>query len=226
MKVSAIVPAYNEEKKIGHVLDTLTKCKSIDEVICVNDGSSDKTAEIAKSYKKVVVIELPKNCGKAYAVMQGVIQAKGDIILFIDADLVGLTASKINSLIDPLKEDTHDAAIGYKLGSKFDIFFIPLGGERAYFKKDILPLAEHAKDKGFGLELYLNYAFKEKRVKLLGLRGVSHTLKHVKYSYRKAATNTVTEIVDIISEIFKQRNPVKFFIHAYLYPFYIKQRVK
>lgn len=225
-KVSAIVPAYNEEKNIRKVLTTLTQGCALYEVICINDGSTDKTSEIAKSIKNVEVIELPKNYGKAYAVMQGALKAQGDILLFADADLEGLTTENIFSLIDPLLQNEYDAAIGYKLGNKLDNLFIPLGGERAYFRKDILPLVEKAQSKGFGLELYLNYAFKNKRVKLLGMKGVKHTLKHVKHSYKDATKDSFKEVIELSSEIFKQKNPLKFFVYAYLNPFYIKPRTK
>jgi glycosyltransferase involved in cell wall biosynthesis len=222
-KISAIVPAHNEEKRIEGVLKVLVESPDIDEVICINDGSTDRTLEIAKSVKGVKVLSFKKNCGKACAVAKGVVEATGNIVIFVDADLVGFTSESIHSLVAPLKTNKYDAAIGYRGKDTDNFAFKPLSGERAYFRKDILPLLGKIKDKGYGLELYLNYTFKDKQVKLLALKGVAHTLKHKKQPLNQAAKLFVVEIVDILSEIFRQKNPVKYFIYAYLQSFYIKK---
>jgi len=221
-KVSAIVPAYNEEKKITGVLRVLAASEYIHEVICVNDNSSDATKQIAESISGVKVVNLDTNYGKAYAVAKGTMEAKGDIIVFIDSDLTGLTSKSIALLIEPLLDAHYDAAIGYRSGKMDKLIFMPLSGERAYFKRDLLPHINSIKDKGYGLELYLNNAFKDKKVKLLALKGVQHTMKHKKHSYTNAAKGTMIEFVEVFSEIFKQKNPLAFFMNAYLYNFYLK----
>ncbi|MCX8178884.1 MAG: glycosyltransferase family 2 protein [Candidatus Aenigmarchaeota archaeon] len=82
---SLIIPAYNEEKRIGEVLDILVKSFSNYEIIVVDDGSKDKTKEIALS-KGVKVVSYKKNKGKGFAVKKGLLHAIGDIIGFVDAD--------------------------------------------------------------------------------------------------------------------------------------------
>ncbi len=92
--VSAIVPAFNEEKTVFNVISTLQSSSLINEVICINDGSSDRTKEILERFKndkKVKVINLDKNKGKGNALAVGIKHSKGDILLFIDADLINLT---------------------------------------------------------------------------------------------------------------------------------------
>lgn len=222
-KVSAIVPAYNEEKRIREVLEVLANSPDVNEVICVDDGSTDKTFDVAKSIKGVKISNLKKNYGKAYAIAMGVTRATGNIVIFVDADLVGFNNESIHSLVAPLKTNRYDAAIGYR-SKKLDKFvFMPLSGERAYFRKDILPLLKKIKNKRFGLELFLNYAFKDKQVKLLALKGVVHTLKHKKQPFNQAIKLSVLEIGDVLSEIFRQKNPISYFIYSYLQPFYIKK---
>lgn len=222
-KVSAIVPAYNEEMRIKNVLKVLASSSDVDEVICVNDGSTDKTLSIAKSVRGVRILSFKKNYGKAYAIAMGVTKATGNIVIFVDADLVGFNNESIHSLVIPLKTNKYDAAIGYRTGNMEKFVFKPLSGERAYFKKDILPLLLKIKDKGYGLELYLNYAFKDKCVKLLALKGVMHTLKHKKQPLNQAIKFSIIEVIDLLSEIFRQKNPVSYFIYSYLQSFYINK---
>lgn len=102
MKLSVIIPAYNEEKRIVKTLEEVqTFLKDFDhEIIVVDDGSSDATASHA-------FISYPLNMGKGYAIKKGVEQAQGDLILFIDAD----NATPIEELAKFLKIDA-DIVIG------------------------------------------------------------------------------------------------------------------
>jgi glycosyltransferase involved in cell wall biosynthesis len=77
---SIIVPAYNEEKRIAGALRSLKGA----EIIVVDDGSSDNTAKAAARYARVV--RHPANRGKGAAMRTGAAAARGDIIIFIDAD--------------------------------------------------------------------------------------------------------------------------------------------
>ena len=91
MKVSAIVPGFNEEKTISKVVDCLLKSPEIKEVIAINDGSTDKTLTILKRFKsQIKLIDLKKNQGKGYALTAGINQAKNEVLMFMDADLVNL----------------------------------------------------------------------------------------------------------------------------------------
>jgi len=86
MKISIIIPAYNEEKGIREVILRCKKiCKSGDEIIVVSDGSKDKTAEVARR-TKVRVIDYKNNKGKAGAMKEGFKAAKNEGIVTIDAD--------------------------------------------------------------------------------------------------------------------------------------------
>lgn len=82
---SLIIPAYNEEKRIGEVLDIILKKLPNYEIIVVDDGSKDKTKEIALS-KGVKVISYTPNKGKGYAVKKGFLHSKGEFVGFVDAD--------------------------------------------------------------------------------------------------------------------------------------------
>jgi glycosyltransferase involved in cell wall biosynthesis len=91
--VSIIIPAYNEEKRLPDTLKKIIKfitAKKIKaEILVVDDGSKDNTVLAAQSIKnsRIKIIKNPRNMGKGYSVYNGVNNAKGDIILFTDADL-------------------------------------------------------------------------------------------------------------------------------------------
>ena len=94
MKLSVIIPAYNESKRIGKTLrniqEYLSKQDYDHEIIVVNDGSKDNTAEVVESLRPNVkglrLIDNKENLGKGWVVKQGMLKATGDVRLFMDAD--------------------------------------------------------------------------------------------------------------------------------------------
>jgi glycosyltransferase involved in cell wall biosynthesis len=86
MKISLIIPAYNEEKYIGRCLESLQKYGAgIFEIIVVNNNSTDKTSEIARGFTGIKVI-CEKEKGPTHARQRGYLESTGDIIAYIDAD--------------------------------------------------------------------------------------------------------------------------------------------
>lgn len=94
MKLSIIIPAYNEAKRIGNTLLDVDKYLSEQnysyEILVVIDGATDNTAEVVQNYKKLVknlrIINNKKNHGKGYVVRQGMLEANGTWRLFMDSD--------------------------------------------------------------------------------------------------------------------------------------------
>ena len=100
-KVSVIIPAYNEENTVAIVVDVIKSVSCVDEVIVVDDGSYDNTAQEAIK-AGAIVISHEVNKGKGEALYTGYKNAECDIIAFIDADIHNLTASKVESMIKPI----------------------------------------------------------------------------------------------------------------------------
>ncbi|MBO0719464.1 MAG: glycosyltransferase family 2 protein [Blastocatellia bacterium] len=118
--LSIIIPAYNEERRILRTLtetfDYLDSRQYESEVVVVNDGSSDGTVEKALEFEgraqgRLRLLENPGNRGKGYSVRHGMLQAKGEILLFYDADLATPT-SEIVKVVDPITEDRYDIVFG------------------------------------------------------------------------------------------------------------------
>jgi glycosyltransferase involved in cell wall biosynthesis len=115
MKISIIVPVYNEERTVAKLLDKLL---SIDfdnlekEIIVVNDGSSDTTPAILDGFSdKVKLIHHPRNGGKGSAVRTGLKNATGDIIAIQDADLE-YDPSNLPELTRLIQEEGKDVIYG------------------------------------------------------------------------------------------------------------------
>ncbi len=94
IKLSVIIPAYNEEKRLGSTLEQITaflaKKPFVSEVIVADDGSRDRSAALAREKLRGIrhqVLEAPVNQGKGSAVQRGMLAAKGKYRLFSDADL-------------------------------------------------------------------------------------------------------------------------------------------
>lgn len=112
--ISIIIPAYNEEGRIKDTLDSIVDIKEINEIVVVDDGSSDDTYKIASEIKndKLKVFKLDKNRGKGYALNYGlrISMKNADIIGFLDGDL-GKSAKEIRKLIVPILDGEADVTI-------------------------------------------------------------------------------------------------------------------
>lgn len=115
---SIVIPAYNESVRIRPTLHALLRHAQEQhwdaEILVVNDGSSDDTAQIVREYGRshpqVLLVENPGNRGKGYSVRNGMLHARGDICLFTDADLSS-PMTEAQKLFDAIEQGA-DIAIG------------------------------------------------------------------------------------------------------------------
>jgi glycosyltransferase involved in cell wall biosynthesis len=116
--LSIVIPAYNEEKRIGRALENVLACvaeRGWDaEVLVVNDGSTDNTAgcvqQFTRTHPNLHLIENEGNRGKGYSVRNGLLQAAGEIVMFTDADL-SAPIEEAERLFDAIHQGA-DVAIG------------------------------------------------------------------------------------------------------------------
>ncbi|MCK5822646.1 MAG: glycosyltransferase family 2 protein [Bacteroidales bacterium] len=199
--ISAIICVYNEEKTIKDVVLSVSKTSIVNEIIVVNDGSTDNTEKIIKELKQnidITDIHFEKNKGKGYTMAVGVENATNEIIAFIDADQTVIISGYIDQMINPLLKKESDMVLGYTTVNILSKDVNPLKiltGERALYKKDIYPILDKMKESRFGIEILLYFYFisNGKTIKLIRLVGLKHKDKYKKVSFTKATTNYINE---------------------------------
>lgn len=157
--LSCVIPAYNEAPRIAAVLRSVVGHPAIDEVIVVDDGSSDGTAEAAERIEGIRLIRLAQNRGKSWAVSVGIEAASQPLILFLDSDLLGLGPEALEALVAPVREGRADVSISLRGNSPWPWRAIGLdyiSGERVMPKALIGETAALRALPRFGLEVYLN----------------------------------------------------------------------
>ena len=120
--IDCIVPFYNEGERVVQVVAALANVASIDCIICVDDGSTDHTADVLKTkFPGITLVRLEKNIGKSGAIFVGLQEVKNENVLLFDGDLMhvssrGVEAACNKFLADPL----------------LDMLIIKVRGERRY----------------------------------------------------------------------------------------------
>ena len=175
--VTAVIPAYNEAETIGATVAAVRRIAGVDDIVVVDDGSSDETAAEAENAGAGRVVVLEQNRGKGAALSTGIATARGDVLLFLDADL-GESAAQSLPLVEAVLSGETDMAIAIlpavqtKEGSRAGGFGLvlklarwgirrltgrtmkaPLSGQRALRREVVRRMK--SLDRGFGVEVGL-----------------------------------------------------------------------
>lgn len=213
--VTAIIPAYNEENTIGDVLRILVESATVEEIIVVSDGSDDQTVNRASSFKQVKVIELLENRGKGGAIKAGLDHSEHDIILILDADLIGLNKNHIVALLEPVKNGTASMTTGVfekgRPATDFAHKITPfLSGQRA-LRRELFENIANLNQSRFGLEIALQRYAKDQALIFIyvQLPLLSHVMKEEKRGLWKGFLCRTKMYWEIISYVAKDNTERK-----------------
>ncbi|MDQ3106266.1 MAG: glycosyltransferase, partial [Actinomycetota bacterium] len=113
MVVDCVIPARDEAPTIADVVGVAMACRYVRDVIVVDDGSSDDTAALAEAAGARVVRRSPSRGSKAHAMEAGVVETgDAEAILFVDADLLGITAGHLDDICRPVVEQRAAMSLG------------------------------------------------------------------------------------------------------------------
>jgi polyisoprenyl-phosphate glycosyltransferase len=183
-KITAIIPAHNEEEGIRAVLDVISRTDFINEIIVVDDGSKDgtveKVREAMRREARIRLIQHSNNLGKGQAILSGRDAACSSILLLLDADLLELTPDHLWSLIDPVVQHKADMTRGLfrhgHLITDLAHWGAPfLSGQRC-LRSEILDRMDIRASSGYGFETALTVAARRSgyRTSNVYLEGVWH----------------------------------------------------
>lgn len=178
LPVIALVTAYNEAGTVGEILAVLKACPAIDRIQVVDDGSTDATAAIART-AGVTVISLPHRVPVGEAIMHHLPGVDGEaILLWCDADLLGLTCAHMTALVDRFRTEGVTQSMSSRgvppnwpgwlrnrvTKALWGRLFGPISGERAILRSDFsaaIALAHKLEwaemMRGYGIVLFLNW---------------------------------------------------------------------
>lgn len=207
MKTIAIIPAFNEEKTIGSIIETLKEVPQVSDIVVVSDASTDSTGEVAASLG-AKVIELAENRGKGGAMKAGLDCTRAEIILFLDADLIGLNREHVYKLLNPVLYGRADMTIGVFESGRFSTDLAQkvapyLSGQRAV-KRSIFEGISGIDMSRFGVEVALTRYIESSdvRVEKVFLEDMSHVMKEEKLGVLKGLAARVKMYWEIVKFLF------------------------
>jgi glycosyltransferase involved in cell wall biosynthesis len=191
--IDVVIPARNEVTTVADVVAAARGCRFAREVIVVDDGSTDGTAEAALA-AGAKVVRRETGGSKAQAMEVGVAESDAGAILFCDADLVGLTATHLDDICRPYLEGRAVMSLGW-----FDYGMLnplvrrlpPTSGERIV-PRWVWESVHAGKRTGYSIEIMINEVIAEGRLptSVRVMAGVAHRTKRHKLGLRRGYRET------------------------------------
>ncbi|MFW5873119.1 MAG: glycosyltransferase family 2 protein [Bacillota bacterium] len=205
MKICVLIPAYNEEKTVSHVISVTKSLPEVKRVIVINDGSEDNTSEVARM-AGAEVINLKRNSGKGAALKAGFDECNAEVVIMLDADLIGLKKEHVYSLLNPIIADEFDMTVGIfnkgrnitDLAQKVSPH---LSGQRA-LKGEILNKIKNLDNTGYGVEVAINrYVRKHGQIKKVRLPDLTHAMKEEKRGFWKGFKSRIKMYMEVFKTL-------------------------
>lgn len=204
MTVSIVIPAFDEAAIIRLCIEEALGCAEASEVIVVDDGSTDGTADVARA-AGASVIRLASNGGKAAAMDAGVRAARNDTILFLDADVSGHTPAALSRIVQPVIAGRYEMYVGLRARNTVWLnrvlhFFPIIGGERAVTRR-LWEAVPGAYQVGFKIEIALNHTAKQFKpgMGFELIAGTRHHTKEKKYGLWLGLTRRLSMVNDVVA---------------------------
>lgn len=210
--VTAIIPCHNERDRIGDVLKVVTEAKLVEEVLVVDDGSTDDSSDIiTHDFPSATLIRHETNHGKAAAMCTGVDRAKGEIVVFIDADLQNLKVEHIDNLVRPVVDGEADMSVMLRGNAPFlyrRVFHSDpaISGERCLRKTDFNQIRKHHPELPtvcYAIEVIINdyFIYLKKKVVVVVAPGVDQYYKEQKEGLIKGFEKNLKMTTNILRNI-------------------------
>lgn len=205
-KLSCIIPAHNEAPRIAAVLRAVVGHPLIDEVIVVDDGSTDGTTGVVAAQPGVKLVALAQNGGKTAAIAAGLRAARHDLVLFVDSDLSGLEPAHLTALIVPVLRGRADVAVSLRGNAPLPWRLIGLdyiSGERVV-PRALLPAPDTmAALPRFGLEVAMNEGWiaAQAKIAVVPWPAVDSPFKHAKRGLAAGLRAELAMLRDIFTTV-------------------------
>ena len=205
-RCAVLIPAYNEAAHVGRVVEVARTVGC--EVWVIDDGSSDLTAQTARA-AGAEVLTLPENQGKGGAVFAGAAHVDTDVVVLLDADLLGLTPQHIWALAEPVLSGRATMTRGVFSGGRWRTTAAQrltpqLNGQRAVLREKLLE-AEGLAESRYGLEIAITEHAKRAGWCVLDvpLGGVSQVMKEEKRGFWVGSGVRLKMYAEIFLELFR-----------------------
>jgi glycosyltransferase involved in cell wall biosynthesis len=185
MTIDVVMPARDEEETVAANVGAATGCRDVREVLVVDDGSTDATAERAAAAGAKVLHRSATTGSKALAMADGVAATDADAVLFVDADCTGLTSAHLDAICEPFVAGRSTMSIGAfdygRFWNRMVVRWPPLSGERV-LPRWVFEAVPPDRLQGYTIEVRLNEVVAEGRLRtsVRTMHGVYHRTKRDK----------------------------------------------
>ena len=206
MNIDCIIPARNEASTIAENVSAALGCRYVREVIVVDDGSTDGTADVAREAGAKVLVREESGGSKAHAMDEGVAASDAEAILFVDADCIGLTSAHLDAICAPFVDGRAVLSLGaFDYGRFWNPLVLrwpPLTGERIV-PRWVWEAIPPQKLDGYTIEMRINEVVAERRLPTVArtMRGVHHRTKRDKHGRWDGAVRTLNMYRDLIAMV-------------------------